>query len=64
MLDKLCFVIIINAGVTGLLFIMTIVNTNNIIASVRAVGVQCNAVYSLDIPDPKIEEINQEDETP
>ncbi len=54
-LEKIFYMFIFNFCAFVLLLVVYINYQNDIIASVRAIGVQCNAEFSIELPDPAIE---------
>ena len=57
MTDKIFYMFVYNFYATVILIVLFVTFQNNIIASVRAVGIQCKVDYTIEIPDPKIENI-------
>lgn len=57
--DKIFYVFVFNLCAIILLLVLYVTFQNDIISSVRAVGIQCNADYTIDIPDPSIENLKK-----
>lgn len=55
--DKIFYMFVFNFYATAILIVLFVIFQNNIIASVRAIGIQCNVDYTIELPDPVIEDI-------
>lgn len=55
--DKVFYALIWNIGFALLLMILFLQLHNQVISSIRAIGIQCTADYRIDIPTPEIEDI-------